>query len=72
MPNPHTADRPDERPAPHAAQQVLVSPKQLPLCCPLPESSQWNGHPRIFLPIGDHDGARITCPYCGTRYILTL
>ena len=40
----------------------------LPLACPRPGSSLWNGHPRIYLPI--HHTRRERCPYCGTLYIL--
>ena len=67
----HTPDLSDALPDPHASQQVGVSKAQLPLCCPLPGCSQWNGHPRIFLPIREEPGAQIVCPYCGTRYVFT-
>ncbi len=40
----------------------------LPLVCPMPNTSLWNGHPRIALPI--HISGREHCPYCGTLYIL--
>lgn len=40
----------------------------LPLACPRPESSLWNGHPRIYLPI--HQTGHERCPYCSTLYIL--
>ena len=40
----------------------------LPLECPLPDTSLWNAHPRIYLPI--HETGRQLCGYCGTMYIL--
>jgi uncharacterized Zn-finger protein len=49
-------------------QVVKVSRDQLPMCCPLPEDSLWNMHPRVFLPMEKTGEAR--CPYCGTRYVL--
>ena len=36
------------------------------LTCPMPGKSQWNWHPRIYLPI--EKTGRIKCPYCGTEY----
>ncbi len=41
---------------------------ELPLTCPPHDSSLWNGHPRIYLPI--HQTGRERCPYCGTLYLL--
>ncbi len=40
----------------------------LPLECPLPDSSLWNAHPRIYLPI--HETGEYRCTYCGTLYML--
>jgi len=40
----------------------------LPLHCPTPEMSQWNAHPRVYLPIEETGKAK--CPYCGTEYVL--
>lgn len=52
-----------------AAETVCyVSWQDLPLTCPMPDSSLWNGHPRVALPI--HFSGRERCPYCGTLYIL--
>ncbi|WP_438263677.1 zinc-finger domain-containing protein [Acidithiobacillus sulfurivorans] len=45
-----------------------MEPQQLPLYCPQPEMSRWNGHPRVFLKIEETGEAR--CPYCGTLYVL--
>ena len=45
-----------------------IDASELPLRCPLPSMSQWNAHPRVFLPIEETGEYR--CPYCGTLYIL--
>ncbi len=47
---------------------IEVKKSDLPLHCPLPESSLWNSHPRVFLPIEEMGEAK--CPYCGTEYVL--
>jgi uncharacterized Zn-finger protein len=41
-------------------------PKHEDLTCPLPGSSQWNWHPKIFLPI--EKTGHVKCPYCSTEY----
>ena len=46
-----------------------VTPADLPLCCPMPHTTLWNSHPRVYLPIKQSGQAR--CPYCGALYILT-
>jgi uncharacterized Zn-finger protein len=45
-----------------------VSRADLPLHCPMPGTSLWNSHPRVFLPI--EEAGESVCPYCGTRYVL--
>lgn len=45
-----------------------ISPQTLPLSCPLKNSSLWDSHPRVYLPIAQI--GRVTCPYCGTEYFL--
>ena len=45
-----------------------ITRNDLPLSCPLPSASQWNAHPRVFLPI--EKSGEATCPYCGTQYVL--
>lgn len=42
--------------------------KNLPLSCPLKNSSLWDSHPRVYLPIVKT--GHVTCPYCGTEYFL--
>jgi uncharacterized Zn-finger protein len=45
-----------------------ISPKNLPLSCPLKKSSLWDSHPRVYLPIAKT--GHVTCPYCGTEFFL--
>lgn len=70
MPNPHTAKHPSSFKTPNQAAQQNIRPKHLPLHCPLPGTSLWNSHPRVFLPIEDMPDNKIRCPYCGTLYTL--
>ncbi|OQW88560.1 MAG: hypothetical protein BWK78_08265 [Thiotrichaceae bacterium IS1] len=46
-----------------------VTAKDLPLHCPLPNTSLWNSHPRVFLPVTVTGKAK--CPYCGAEFVLT-
>ncbi len=70
MPNPHTAEHQDQYRKPNAERSVEVGAADLPLHCPMPGSSLWDSHPRVFLPIEDAKDGQILCPYCGTRYRL--
>lgn len=45
-----------------------VTYDDLPLHCPTSDMSQWNSHPRVFLPIEKTGKAK--CPYCGSEYTL--
>ena len=45
-----------------------IEAKDLPLCCPTPGMSRWDGHPRVFLKI--EETGEVRCPYCGTLYVL--
>ena len=47
---------------------IEVTEKDLPLHCPLPQTTLWDAHPRVFLPIEEKGEA--LCPYCGTLYVL--
>ncbi len=55
------------RPA-NAQQQYTVTPKDLPLACPMPDMTLWNSHPRVYLAIEATGFAK--CPYCGAEYTL--
>ncbi len=52
----------------NAQTRVEVTHKDLPLHCPMPGTSLWDSHPRVYLPIEDSGEER--CPYCGTVYVL--
>lgn len=49
-------------------QRYQVTRADLPLCCPMPDMSVWNSHPKVYLPL--EDGGEATCPYCGAVYSL--
>ncbi len=47
---------------------VLVTRDQLPMHCPAPNSTLWDGHPKVYIPL--EGGGVQSCSYCGTRYHL--
>lgn len=53
----------------NAQTRYHITRADLPLHCPLPGSSLWNSHPRVYLPIEDQ-GGHARCPYCGAEYLL--
>lgn len=53
---------------PNAQTLVEVTRNELPLHCPTPDSSLWNSHPRVYIPLDDAPEA--VCSYCGTVYRL--
>ncbi|MEM7206535.1 MAG: zinc-finger domain-containing protein [Pseudomonadota bacterium] len=55
---------------PNSANSVAVSRSDLPLHCPTPDSSLWNSHPRVYVPLEDSEDGTAKCPYCGTEYYL--
>ena len=52
----------------NAENRYQVSAGDLPLCCPMPGMTQWNSHPRVFLPIEETGEEK--CPYCGAVFVL--
>ncbi|WP_295542421.1 zinc-finger domain-containing protein [uncultured Thiohalocapsa sp.] len=59
-------------PPPAAEPSVrVVTRKDLPLSCPMPDAPVWNMHPRVYLPIEDDPSHEATCPYCGAQYRLS-
>ena len=48
--------------------QRLVERRDLPLCCPRPDDSLWNAHPKVYLPL--EENGKVACPYCGMVYKL--
>ena len=55
--------------APNERRHYEIDRSRLPLRCPLPETSLWNSHPRVYLPI--EETGRAKCPYCGAEFTLT-
>ena len=53
---------------PNARNFYEVTRDDLPLHCPLPDSSLWSSHPRVYLPIEVTGEAK--CNYCGAVYKL--
>jgi uncharacterized Zn-finger protein len=53
---------------PNAVRQVRVTRADLPLHCPMPGSTLWDSHPRVYIPL-EKTGKGL-CPYCGTEYVL--
>ena len=53
--------------ASNAETEVIVTSADLPLHCPMPGTSLWNSHPRVFIPV-EEVGDEYKCPYCGTVY----
>jgi len=53
---------------PNASNHYEVGSDDLPLHCPLPGTSLWNSHPRVFLPIEETGKAK--CSYCGAQFEL--
>ncbi len=47
---------------------IEVTAQDLPLCCPMPNMSMWNAHPKVVIPL--NQGGEARCPYCGTLYRL--
>jgi uncharacterized Zn-finger protein len=69
MVNPHTAESDQSLTTPNAEQVVEVTRADLPIHCPMPGSSLWNSHPRVYIPVEENRG-RAKCPYCGADYLL--
>ena len=62
------ADQASNTSLPNAQTRQEVTRTDLPLHCPMPGTSLWDSHPRVFLPIEETGKAK--CPYCGTEYVL--
>ena len=54
---------------PNDKTRYEIRRQDLPLHCPIPETSLWDSHPRVFLPIETTGNAK--CPYCGAEFVLT-
>ncbi len=52
----------------NAAHSYKVKSSDLPLCCPMPNMTLWNSHPRVYLPI--EETGQADCPYCSAHFEL--
>lgn len=48
---------------------IEVTAADLPLYCPMPNTTLWDSHPKVVVPVAKLGEAR--CPYCGTLYKFT-
>ncbi|MFK7885702.1 MAG: zinc-finger domain-containing protein [Gammaproteobacteria bacterium] len=53
---------------PNTQNIYKVTPEDFPVHCPMPGSSLWNSHPRVYLPVEKTGQAK--CIYCGAEYVL--
>lgn len=53
---------------PNSKKFYEITPADLPLCCPRKGDVTWNSHPKTYLAITET--GKVSCPYCGTNYIL--
>ena len=53
---------------PNKAMQYDVSRGDLPIHCPMPGTSLWNSHPKVYIPVEETSSAK--CPYCGCEFHL--
>lgn len=69
MVNPNTAANPRGYSTPNNKAAIEVRSSDLPVHCPLPDSSLWDSHPRVYIPVQEN-GGEARCPYCGTLFKL--
>ncbi|MCP4490752.1 MAG: zinc-finger domain-containing protein [Gammaproteobacteria bacterium] len=69
MVNPDTAAHQADYAQPNTRAALEVKTDMLPIHCPPPNSSLWNSHPRVYIPVQENDG-EAKCPYCGTIFKL--
>jgi uncharacterized Zn-finger protein len=67
MVNPNTASDQSAYSTPNAKSAVEVKPGDLPIHCPMPGSSLWDSHPRVYIPV-EENGGEAKCPYCGAMF----
>lgn len=61
-------EKDNSSPSVNTENSYVVTARDLPLSCPMPNMALWNAHPKVFLPIEETGQAK--CPYCGTDYVL--
>lgn len=54
--------------SPNAKNSYEVTQEDLPVHCPMPGTSLWNSHPRVFVALDKNGEGK--CPYCGAEYHL--
>jgi len=54
---------------PNSGNHYELKETDLPAHCPMSSMSQWNSHPKVYLPIKENGGSA-TCPYCSAIYSL--
>ena len=67
MVNPNTALDQKNYSTPNAKKAIEVKSSDLPIHCPTEGSSQWNSHPKVYIPVEENGGAAV-CPYCSATY----
>ena len=55
---------------PNTQNIYKVTPDDFPVHCPMPGSSLWNSHPRVYLPVEKTGQAK--CIYCGAEFVLDV
>jgi uncharacterized Zn-finger protein len=66
MPNPQTAKQQGLR-TPNDQHRYEVTAADDPLHCPLPDTSLWDSHPRIYIPLDANGFGK--CLYCGAEFV---
>lgn len=61
-------NKPQDLDQPNTQNIYKVTREDLPIHCPMPGSSLWNSHPRVYLPVEKTGQAK--CIYCGAEYVL--
>lgn len=69
MVNPDTAADQKTYSTPNAKTAIEVKSGDLPIHCPMPGTSLWNSHPRVYIPV-EENGGEAKCPYCSAMYKL--
>ena len=49
-------------------QRYEIHRADLPLSCPIPDTTLWDAHPHVYLDV--EEKGEIRCPYCSTLYVL--
>ncbi len=52
----------------NASKKYQVTRAELPLHCPMPGTSLWDSHPKVYIPL--EETGKASCPYCGAEYTL--